>query len=320
MWLLDKIKDPVFVKQGSTAQALLDGLQNLRAQAQGSLAQELDDEIRRVELGMLGEKSVQFELENSHIPMCVLHDLYLEHDGLSAQIDYLLITRGCVFVLECKNLYGDIEINANGDFIRTVQYARRTKKEGIYSPITQNRRHLDLIRAIRSQEKTNLVSRALFDHSFADCYRSVVVLANPKTVLYDRYAKKEVKSQVIRADHLAEYIRQVNALPQSPAFSESTMQEMARYFLALDRPQTTDRLEKYRAALEQQKAEAEAAEKPAAPAPAAAAPAPQTEVLCPRCGAPMVRRVAAKGPNAGKAFYGCSRFPHCRGIVSLKEE
>jgi len=34
---------------------------------------------------------------------------------------------------------------------------------------------------------------------------------------------------------------------------------------------------------------------------------------CPRCGSRMVRRVARRGRNAGGAFWGCSRFPTCRG-------
>jgi DNA-binding helix-hairpin-helix protein with protein kinase domain len=36
-------------------------------------------------------------------------------------------------------------------------------------------------------------------------------------------------------------------------------------------------------------------------------------VTCPKCGSKMVRRVAGRGPNAGKPFWGCSRFPVCRG-------
>ena len=34
---------------------------------------------------------------------------------------------------------------------------------------------------------------------------------------------------------------------------------------------------------------------------------------CPVCGAAMVRRVAKKGSSAGEAFWGCTRFPQCRG-------
>lgn len=37
-------------------------------------------------------------------------------------------------------------------------------------------------------------------------YQGIVVLANPKTVLNDKYAKKEVKEQVIRVDRLVEHI------------------------------------------------------------------------------------------------------------------
>lgn len=39
---------------------------------------------------------------------------------------------------------------------------------------------------------------------------------------------------------------------------------------------------------------------------------------CPVCGSPMVRREAKRGANAGKAFYGCSRYPACRGIVAIE--
>ena len=38
---------------------------------------------------------------------------------------------------------------------------------------------------------------------------------------------------------------------------------------------------------------------------------------CPRCASPMVRREAKRGPNAGRAFYGCSRYPDCRGTVAI---
>lgn len=38
---------------------------------------------------------------------------------------------------------------------------------------------------------------------------------------------------------------------------------------------------------------------------------------CPRCRSSMVRRVAKQGANRGKEFFGCSRFPACRGIRAL---
>ncbi|MFF7706703.1 topoisomerase DNA-binding C4 zinc finger domain-containing protein [Pseudomonas sp. NPDC007930] len=36
--------------------------------------------------------------------------------------------------------------------------------------------------------------------------------------------------------------------------------------------------------------------------------------LCPQCGKAMQRRFAKRGRYAGRAFFGCSAYPKCRGI------
>jgi len=41
-----------------------------------------------------------------------------------------------------------------------------------------------------------------------------------------------------------------------------------------------------------------------------------TVVRCPRCSSPMVRRLAQRGVHAGRSFWGCSRFPQCKGTRS----
>lgn len=326
MGLFDKIKEPVFLKNDSEAEQQLAELQKLKEKAVGDLAEQLDDEIRQVNAGVYGENAVHFELENSHIPMFVLHDLYLEHDSLTAQIDYLIVTRKHIFVIECKNLYGNIEINSAGDFIRTVSYRRRTKKEGIYSPITQNRRHMELIKQVRSTAKGNFLTKAMFEKYFYEGYRSIVVLANPKTVLYDRYAKKEVKSQVIKVDQLSEYIRKIDAEPNSSTISEKDMEELAHFFLDRHTQPKVDYAAKFRAdtttapittvsAASVAPTPERSPEPPAPPTPQAEKP---SELLCPKCGATMIRRKAAKGPNAGKEFYGCSNFPKCRCIINIQ--
>lgn len=40
---------------------------------------------------------------------------------------------------------------------------------------------------------------------------------------------------------------------------------------------------------------------------------------CPICGSTMIKRVAGKGTNIGKEFYGCSKFPNCRGTINVPE-
>ena len=41
------------------------------------------------------------------------------------------------------------------------------------------------------------------------------------------------------------------------------------------------------------------------------------EKICPVCGKSMVLRVAQKGPNAGKQFWGCSGYPDCKHTESV---
>jgi len=46
--------------------------------------------------------------------------------------------------------------------------------------------------------------------------------------------------------------------------------------------------------------------------------APSTPA-CPKCGSPMVLRTAKTGSSAGSQFYGCQKFPTCRGIRSIAD-
>lgn len=39
---------------------------------------------------------------------------------------------------------------------------------------------------------------------------------------------------------------------------------------------------------------------------------------CPKCGSSMQLRKATKGANAGNEFWGCNRFPKCRGIINVQ--
>ena len=43
---------------------------------------------------------------------------------------------------------------------------------------------------------------------------------------------------------------------------------------------------------------------------------PEVARACPKCGSEMVLRVAKKGAHSGKKFWGCSKFPDCKGVVS----
>jgi DNA-binding helix-hairpin-helix protein with protein kinase domain len=45
--------------------------------------------------------------------------------------------------------------------------------------------------------------------------------------------------------------------------------------------------------------------------------ATSTLVSCPRCGSAMIKRVARRGRNAGGYFWGCRRYPSCKGTRNI---
>lgn len=43
----------------------------------------------------------------------------------------------------------------------------------------------------------------------------------------------------------------------------------------------------------------------------------ETTPSCPKCGSLMILRESKKGKNIGKKFWGCSKFPQCKGIKNI---
>ena len=149
-----------------------------------------------------------------------------------------------------------------------------------------------------------------------------MVLANPKTVLNAKYAPKEIREHVIRADQLILYIKKVNAEPGTVFSSESSTEELAHFFLSQHKANETDYSEKYRKMLSNAEplteiSEDSSAEPETAPEENQVIVADVGTPLCPKCGAPMVKRKATRGEKTGMEFWGCSRFPHCHGIINI---
>lgn len=245
MALFNKLNKPIFLKEESDVKYYILKLNELYNNSPEHLKNKIEKEIKLATLGEFGEKNIAFELKNSGIPMYIIHDVCLEFDGLAAQIDYIVVTRKVTFIIECKNLIGNIEIDSQGNFIRTYNFNKRFIKEGIYSPITQNERHINVIKQIGINSKRNIISKALFEKYFNDNYKSIVVLSNPKTILNSKYAKKEIKDKVIRSDQLNNYIKEVNNRSNTMSLNDDQMKNIAERLLSLHKPNNSYYLKKY---------------------------------------------------------------------------
>lgn len=300
----------VIARESTNAKVYLEKLEELLPEAEDEVKEKIQREIAVTKAGIAGEANILFELKNSNMDLVILHDIYIEtEEGQSAQIDFVVIAPKITYLIECKNLYGNIEINAKGDFIRNMQYGGKWHKEGIYSPITQNMRHMEILKECCA-EKKNLIMGFGFRKFFDNFYKSLIVLANPKTVVNDRYAPKEIKNQVLRADQLVAVIKKMEADSGEIASSKKQMKERAESLLSKTSEKRKDYVEKYKKIIEKVKSKKEEGKEETQKQ--------EETLICPKCGAPMVLRVAKKGEKAGKKFYGCSQFPKCRFIMNIE--
>lgn len=245
MGLFDKLREPVVLKENSDSKKQLEQLNTYLQTAPKNIKAQIEQDIRLLQYGIYGEDALMFELKNSHMPMYILHDLFFEMNDLKTQIDYIVVTRKTVIIMECKNLYGNISIDENGNFTRTVQFGTRYNKMGIYSPVTQNQRHIDMIHELRRATKPVLL-RSAFDKNFDEVYKSVIVLSNPNSILDMRYAPKAIKNKVIKADGIINYIKTLNETSKAKSRSDKEMKELADFFLEISVPNTKDYIEKYK--------------------------------------------------------------------------
>ncbi|MBE6005393.1 MAG: hypothetical protein E7232_15195 [Lachnospiraceae bacterium] len=305
------------LKESSDAKEYLSKLEELQSTVKkgSQLYKKLDKEISIVKAGIIGEEAILFELKNSGMDLVVLHDICLvDQDGNTAQIDFLVLTPYVRVFIECKNLFGDIEINNKGEFIRTIEYGNKRNKEGLYSPITQNERHMLVFKNCITKDK-NIIMRTGIEKLFDHWNRSLVVLANPKTILSDQYAPKDVKCKVIRADQL---IKTLKSFKAADKFSKKELIEDGNNILSINHEDRKDYLEKFLELKKEMEAEEEAMKTDQA---SAETPAPTSvqkeEKLCPKCGSKLVLRTAKKGNYQGNQFWGCNRYPKCRYMENL---
>lgn len=195
------IKGPVFIKEFSKENKQLIELEKLLQKCDDKNRKNIELDIRKLKYGQIGENNVYYELKNSFVPMVCLHDLRIEYKGMIAQIDFVAITSKYIYVIECKNLIGDITITSNGEFIRSIKnsYGKVTYKEGMYSPIVQNERHINIIKEILKEELNYKFKLTRIE--------SLVVTANPKTIVNKKYAPKYISEKIIRHDQIIDKIQ-----------------------------------------------------------------------------------------------------------------
>ncbi len=276
-----RFKDTVFYKTDSDLQERFNALEKLNKEFPNN--EDLLIELYTIKKGLEGENELAYELSKANIGMYVLRDIKLKYEDLTAQIDYVVLTPMYTYLIECKNLVGNITVNDKGDFIRELSINGKTIKKGMYSPLRQVEAQREVLRKIW-ESKVSRIKKIFASSHFNEYKRVLVVAANHDTILNTKYAPKDLKYKVLRSDSL---VRQLQYDFDSrdmdvPLETKKSLEEAAKSYIEISYKETIDYYEFYK---KKYKLE---------------------ELVCPKCGGQLVKR---KG-NYGE-FYGCNNYPKC---------
>ena len=109
--------------------------------------EDLQDELAAIRAGNKGEKDAAYHIDfgwKDGRNSVVIHDLRVEHEGRVAQIDHLILMRTLdCHVLETKGFSSEVRISERGEWESRTRFGWR----GIPSPVEQNRRHIEVLKA-----------------------------------------------------------------------------------------------------------------------------------------------------------------------------
>lgn len=200
----------------------------------------IEREIKCMMSGNTGETSSAYYLDfgfKQTKNWALIHDLRIEHRGLVAQIDHLLVNRFLeIYVLESKNYFYGIKITDNGEFL-----AYNGKGyQGIESPIEQNKRHINLLQ--KTIEDRKLAPSRLGISLPVTCMNYVLVAPNARI---DRPEKKKFDtSTIVKADAFSSYLeKEVDSRSVVSVFASATkmigtdtLEDFANKIIRLHRP------------------------------------------------------------------------------------
>ncbi|QGG79598.1 nuclease [Litorivicinus lipolyticus] len=203
------------------------------------------------------------------------HNVTLEIEGKTTQIDHICVSRFGVFVIESKN-YGGWIFGQPEDPRWTQTFFK--KRFYFQNPLRQNATHTNALAKVLEIAPERLTSVVIFSR------RSTPKTQLPSNVVWGGAA-------------LIKHLRSFQTVSLTAVEYSGICSQLG----ALRLPATRKTAKAHIANLEQRRSVS------ATPAKAAV-----TSDKCPRCNSPMVPRLGRKGRLEGIHFLGCSTFPKCR--------
>lgn len=152
----------------------------------------IEHQILLFKLGKLGEENVLEELKYSFYPMTIYKDVLIRLGELHCQIDFLIITKKMIYIIECKNHNTNVKIDKFGSFYSS----ELSKSSRTFSALNQVEKQLMIFKNLE------------IDMNFQKI-QPIIVYAHESTAIEieEESALRGVK--VINLDQLVHTIRKI---------------------------------------------------------------------------------------------------------------
>lgn len=230
--IFDKFRDAIILKEDCELERKVKYLEELKNKNPNN--KNITQQLYIAQKGLEGENEIIYQLKKSNIGMFILHDVNLVYEDLKAQIDFIVITPWCCYFIECKNLIGNISVNEKGDFIREYSFKGHKVKKGMESPYRQVQAQRDVYKKIWLKFQGKLKG-FLFERNFESFHRVLVVAANGENILNTKYAPKEMKNNIIKADALIRKLEYDRDHSNRDLWdNKKSMEQWANHFIKLN--------------------------------------------------------------------------------------
>ncbi len=216
-----------------------------------------------------------------------LFNCYLPKDNNeTVEIDVMMIYESGIYVFESKNYSGWIFGSLNQKtWTQTLPNGRRVRKEHFLNPIIQNKYHIQWLKK-QLDEAVPLHSVIVFSERCTlkdvDVYQTDVRVINRNYIqrIITDLDKSTIGTRISKEKIESIYMK---LYPFTQVSEEVKQSHIQRIKMEVETPKEVKTF----------------------------------RYGCPKCGSPMVLRTTNKGENKGKQFYGCSKFPKCRGVREI---
>lgn len=247
--------------------------------------------------GLYGEFLTLIAVEGIREQEQILVNVYLSranNENKTTEVDVIYINASGIFVLESKNYSGWIFGNEKSNtWTQTLNKHTRNK---FFNPVWQNAGHISAIEKLLGEE-------------FGGVCRNIVVFSERCSLKNITINSKDV--HVIKRNVLRKTVRELSTTDVLSVSKIAQAAEALREYSNADPAVKQKHVEAIHA---QVGGRSEQSTNKTSIGAVGISSAP----VCPKCGAAMVKRTASQGANAGSEFWGCSRYPKCRGIINCK--